>query len=136
MEYNAAKQSATGSLVIVLLPIMGAVFAAFLVTGIAMPVLPIHVHNRLGFGTFMVGIVAGAQFTAALLSRFWSGTQADRYGGKKAVVMGLILGVIAGLLYFLSLQFRSLPTVSVIILIAGRAVFGGAESFVVTGALS
>jgi MFS family permease len=136
MEYSATEQFTTRSLIIVLLPIMGAIFAVFLVTGMALPVLPIHVHDRLGFGTFVVGLVAGAQFAAALLSRFWSGTQADRYGGKKAVVIGLIMGIVAGVLYFLSFQFKSNPTVSVIILLSGRAVFGATESFVVTGALS
>src|SRR3954469_21922606 len=69
-----------------LLPIMTAVFVAFLVTGIAMPVLPLHVHEGLGLGTFVVGLVAGAQFTASLLSRFWSGSYADSRGGKRAVV--------------------------------------------------
>ena len=33
-----------------LLPIIGAVFAAFLVIGMAMPVLPLHVHEGLGLG--------------------------------------------------------------------------------------
>src|SRR5205814_1009675 len=32
-----------------LLPIMGVVFVAFLVIGVAMPVLPLHVHDGLGF---------------------------------------------------------------------------------------
>jgi MFS family permease len=136
MEYREAEQITTRSLVAVLLPIMGAVFAAFLVTGIAMPVLPIHVHKGLGLGTFMVGLVAGAQFAAALISRFWSGTQADRHGGKKAVIVGLILGAAAGLFYFVSLHFITNPNTSVIILLLGRAVFGAAESFIVTGALS
>ena len=52
-----------------LLPIMGVVFVAFLVIGVAMPVLPLHVHNGLGFGTFAVGLVAGSQFAASLISR-------------------------------------------------------------------
>ncbi|MEI6950558.1 arabinose transporter [Paraflavisolibacter sp. H34] len=123
-------------LVVLLLPIMAAVSAAFLVTGFTMTVLPVYVHNRLGFDTFVVGLVAGAQFAAALLSRFWAGTQADRYGGKRAVLIGLVLGLAAGFLYFASLQFISHPEVSVLLLLLGRAVFGGAESFIVTGALS
>ena len=42
-----------------LLPIMGVVFVAFLVVGVALPVLPLHIHNGLGLGTFVVGLVAG-----------------------------------------------------------------------------
>ena len=57
-----------------LLPIMGVVFVAFLVIGAAMPVLPLHVHDGLGFGTFVVGLVAGSQFAASLISRPWATT--------------------------------------------------------------
>ena len=57
-----------------LLPIMGVVFVAFLLIGIAMPVLPIHVHDGLGLGTFVVGLVAGSQFAASLISRPWAAT--------------------------------------------------------------
>jgi hypothetical protein len=45
-----------------LLPIMGVVFVGFLVIGVAMPVLPLYVHDGLGFSTFVVGLVAGSQF--------------------------------------------------------------------------
>ena len=50
---------------------MGVVFIAFLVIGLAMPVLPLHVHQGLGLGTFVVGLVAGSQFAASLVSRVW-----------------------------------------------------------------
>ena len=57
--------------------ITGAVFIAYLVIGLAMPVIPLYVHQELGFGTFVVGLVAGCQFGTALLTRFWAGRQAD-----------------------------------------------------------
>jgi MFS family permease len=137
MSPNASQSpTAARSVVAALLPIMAAVFVAFLVTGLAMPVLPLHVHEGLGLGTFVVGLVAGAQFTAALLSRFWSGSYADSRGGKRAVVIGLLLAVAAGLVYLLSLRFVSAPVTSATILLVGRAVLGGAESFIITGALS
>jgi MFS family permease len=119
-----------------LLPIVGVVFVAFLVTGLALPVLPLHIRGGLGLGAFIMGIVAGAQFGAALLSRFWSGNYADTRGAKRAVVAGLLLATASGLLYLLSLRFVGAPMTSVTILLAGRAVLGGAESFIVTGALS
>jgi hypothetical protein len=50
-------------------PIAAVVFSAFFVFGLAMPVLPLHVHEGLGMSTFVVGLVAGAQFAAALVSR-------------------------------------------------------------------
>jgi MFS family permease len=136
MSANASHPAAARSVIAALLPIMAAVFVAFLVIGLAMPVLPLHVHEGLSLGTFVVGVVAGCQFAASLLSRFWSGSYADSRGGKRAVVVGLLIAVAAGLLYVLSLRFVGAPVTSVTILLVGRAALGGAESFIITGALS
>jgi len=119
-----------------LLPIMGVIFVAFLVIGLAMPVLPLHVHARLGFGTFAVGVVAGIQFSAALVSRPWAGHYADRWGAKRAVVVGVFAAAASGLLYLLSLHFLDAPGMSVVILCLGRALLGGAESVIITGGVS
>ena len=119
-----------------LLPIMGVVFVAFLVIGAAMPVLPLHVHDGLGFGTFVVGLVAGSQFAASLISRPWAGNYSDSRGAKRGVVVGLLAAAASGLLYLLSLGFSGAPLTSVAILLLGRALLGGAESFVITAAVS
>src|SRR6266704_2284045 len=119
-----------------LLPIMATVFIAFLVIGIAMPVLPLHVHRGLELSTFVVGLVAGSQFAASLFSRLWAGRHSDSRGAKHAVVTGLLLAAVAGLLYLLSLRFVSKPEISVTILLLGRALLGAGESFIITGAQS
>src|SRR4051794_41069785 len=113
-----------------LLPIMGGVFIAFLVIGIAMPVLPLHVHDGLGQGTFLVGLVAGSQFAASLVSRPWAGSFSDSKGAKRGVVVGLIAAAVSGLLYLASLYFAPVPLVSVAILLLGRGLLGGAESII------
>ena len=117
-----------------LLPVMGVVFIAFLVIGLAMPVLPLHVHQGLGLGTFVVGLVAGSQFAASLVSRVWAGRHADTRGAKHAVVAGLLASAAAGVLYLLSLRFVGNPELSVAILLFGRALLGAGESFIITGA--
>src|SRR3954471_7598358 len=83
----------------------------------------------------MVGLVAGAQFAASLISRIWAGSFADRKGAKRAVVIGLLSASLAGLLYLVSLAAPG-SALSVAILLAGRAILGGAESFIITGAVS
>ena len=82
---------------------------AFLVIGLALPVLPLHVHQGLGLSTFVVGLVTGSQFAASLISRVWSGHYADSKGAKRAVVVGLLTAVAGGLLYLLSLAFVGTP---------------------------
>ena len=119
-----------------LLPIMGMVFVGFLVIGVAMPVLPLHVHDGLGFGTFVVGLVAGSQFAASLITRPWAGHVSDAHGAKRGVVIGMLSAAAAGLLYLLSFGVSGSPLISIVILLAGRALLGGAESFIITAAVS
>src|SRR5882757_7370032 len=121
MDENANQYSCRRSNVTALLPIMGAVFVAFLVIGMAMPVLPLHVHEALGLSTFIVGLVAGSQFATSLISRPLAGRYADSRGAKHAVVAGLVAAAAAGVLYLLSLQFAGAPALSVTILLLGRA---------------
>ena len=133
---NNTTNASTRSSLVVLLPIMAAVLAGFLIIGLALPVLPLHVRSDLGYGTFVVGLVAGAQFAASLVSRVWAGSFSDKYGPKRGVVVGLIAAAVSGLLYLLSLVFVSQPMLSVSILLLGRALLGGAESFIITGGVS
>ncbi|MCC8968416.1 hypothetical protein H8A95_40555 [Bradyrhizobium sp. Pear76] len=69
-----------------LFPIVAVIFSGFLVIGLAMPALPLHVHQGLGFDTLVIGLVAGSQFAASLISRFTAGHLADATGVKRAVV--------------------------------------------------
>ena len=78
---TGASEADRGSMT-ALLPIMATIFVAFLVTGIAMPVLPLHVHDGLGLSTVVVGLVAGSQFVAALISRPLAGRHADTRGAS------------------------------------------------------
>jgi MFS family permease len=115
---------------------MTVVFIGFVIIGMALPVLPLHVHQDLGLSTFVVGLVAGSQFVAALVSRVWSGHYADSRGAKRAVIVGLLAAVVGGLFYLLSLCCPEMPRVSAGILLLGRALLGAAESFIITGGVS
>ncbi|MER9427172.1 MFS transporter [Mesorhizobium sp. M0482] len=119
-----------------LVPIMAAVFAGFLLIGLALPVLPLHLHQQLGFGPFAVGLVTGSQFVASMLSRIGAGNYADGRGGKRAVVVGLIAAALAGFIYLGSLALLDRPAASASALFAGRAVLGASESFIITGGVA
>lgn len=136
MTDSSTPVSVSTSLALRLAPIMGSVFLAFLVIGLALPALPLHVHDTLGLGGLAVGTVAGAQFAASLVSRVWAGGYADTRGAKRAVLYGLVATVASGVIYLVSLRFTDHPVLSASVLVFGRAVLGGAESFVITGAVS
>jgi predicted MFS family arabinose efflux permease len=52
------------------------------------------------------------------------------------MIAGLVMGIVAGLFYLGSLRFAHTPSVGIAVLLVGRVFLGGAESFVITGALS
>ncbi len=124
------------SILITLMPVLTAVLIGFIIIGVALPVLPLHVKDDLGYGTFVIGWVAGTQFAASLISRVWAGGYSDRHGAKKGVMAGLIAATASGGLYLASFWLISIPAFSVTILLAGRAVLGGAESFIITGGIA
>lgn len=132
---DAASPSGRATIAAALSPILALTFIGFMVTGLALPVLPLYVRNELGLGTVMVGMVSGAQFATALLSRVWAGNAADTTGAKRAVMLGMAAAVASGLLYLLSLRLGGRPALSASVLLLGRALLGGAESFIITGAL-
>jgi MFS family permease len=135
VEGQATENSGT-SVIGRLAPLITAVLAGFIIIGVALPVLPLHVRDDLGFGTIVVGLVAGAQFAAAIVSRVWAGSFADRRGAKRSVLAGLTAASAAGVLYILSVAFSNSPQLSICILLAGRAILGGAESFIITGGIA
>lgn len=118
-----------------LAPLTLAVFIAFLTIGLQLPVLPLHLKDALGMNATVVGIVVGAQFAAALLSRAWAGNVADLRGSKHAVVGGFLAAACAGLIYLASLLWMDQPGVSVAVLLAGRILLALGESLVVTGTM-
>jgi MFS family permease len=66
-------------------PIMAVMFLSLLVIGMVRPILLLQVHDDLGFGPSIVGLVAGAQFVVALISRLWASRLADSRGSKLRV---------------------------------------------------
>lgn len=71
------------NVLVTLAPKMAVVFVGFLIAGMGITVLPIHVSSDLGFGTFVIGLITGSQFCASLMTRLWAGDFADRKGPKK-----------------------------------------------------
>ncbi|BEV13451.1 arabinose transporter [Herbaspirillum sp. DW155] len=120
---------------LVLAPLTLAVFIAFLTIGLQLPVLPLHLKDVLGMNATVVGIVVGAQFAAALLSRAWAGNVADLRGAKRAVVGGFVAAACSGLIYLASLLWLDQPVVSVAVLLAGRVLLALGESLVITGTM-
>jgi MFS family permease len=133
--HSAAQAAPRINVFLKLAPITLAVFVAFLTIGIQLPILPLYLHNALGMSTTVVGLVIGAQFGAALLSRSWAGNFADMRGAKRAVVAGFAATAGSGLIYLASLAFVDAPFTSVWVLLLGRVLLALGESLIVTGTM-
>ncbi|MBP2563418.1 MFS family permease [Neorhizobium galegae] len=116
--------------------IIAALFCGYLAIGLPLPVMPLFIHERLGFSNFVVGLVIGIQFLATVLTRGYAGRVSDRRGGKRSALQGAISCVVAGLLYLISAMPALSPSVSLAVIIVGRLTAGFGESQFVTGCVS
>lgn len=117
-------------------PIIISVFGVYLTIGIALGVLPKFVQQTLGFDSIIVGLVIGMQFLSTLLTRAYAGKLTDTRGAKKSQMIGVVLAVIAGITYLLSVTIQSNIIFALALLLLARIIHGVGESFLVTGALT
>ncbi|MGF6763636.1 MFS family permease [Paraburkholderia sp. GAS33] len=115
-----------------LVPFSAVAFLGFLAVGLPLPVLSLYVHERLGFGTLVVGGVIGLQSLATLLTRQYAGRLSDTRGPKLTSLVGLLFASLAGLFYLLAAVLVQHPVESLALLCLGRLLLGLAESLFIT----
>jgi MFS family permease len=98
--------------------------------------LPLQVHDEIGFGTLVVGVVIGAQSLVTLFTRPLAGILCDRTGAKFAVLAGGGVSVVASVIYCVSTMPALGASGALALLLAARVISGLAESLLMTGALS
>jgi MFS family permease len=117
-------------------PVILALFCGYLAVGLPLPVIPLFVHEKLGFSNLIVGLVIGIQFLATVLTRGYAGRVTDQQGGKRAALQGAGFSALGGMLYMIAALPGISSGVSLGVVVAGRLAAGLGESQFVTGCVS
>ena len=104
--------------------------------GMPLAVLPIFIHEGLGFSTVTVGIIVGLQSLGTLVTRSFAGVMADRRGGRAAVSFGALMSALAGAAYTAAALSAGQPLLALAAIVLARLLLGIAESLLVTGGLT
>jgi MFS family permease len=107
--------------------IIATLFCGYLAVGLPLPVLPLFIHDKLGFSTLVVGLVIGVQFLATVLTRGYAGWVTDSQGGKRSALQGAVICALAGLLYLIAAEPRLPPAASLAVVVIGRLAAGFGE---------
>jgi MFS family permease len=131
-----APKGAPKAALLALLPQVAVVFFGMAAVGVPLPVLPVLVHDTLGYGAVMVGWVIGCQSLATVLTRGIAGPLCDRHGPRFVMLTGLPCAAFAGLLYLLAAVLPVPGILRLAVLLLGRLLLGCAESLFLTGTLT
>lgn len=105
-------------------------FFGYCCIGLPLAVLPIYIHQNLGYGTFVAGLVISLQYFVTFIIRGWAGTLVDKQGPRPAVLLSMAGFAVSGVFMILGFMFPSKALMSLIFIILGRFTTGFAEGMI------
>ncbi|MCQ9156173.1 arabinose transporter [Acidomonas methanolica] len=111
-------------------------FLSYLAVAMSLPTTSLFVREQLHMSNGLAGLAVGIAFLSTIFSRAPAGKLADRFGGKRAVIIGMLLYVAAAGICATAAFLPVTHFISFAVLLSGRIVLGLGESFTVVGVLS
>jgi MFS family permease len=118
------------------LPIVTLTFLAYFVIGMPLAVIPIVVHNRLGFSAVLAGLAVSAQYIATIACRSKVGRMTDELGPRRTSLIGFV-GILIGAGFTLAAALLiHWPLASLLALFASRLALGAGEGTIGTSSIA
>ena len=105
-------------------------FIGYFTIGLPLAVLPIFIHQHLGYSAMVAGVVISMQYVTTFVLRGYAGGIVDKKGPKPAVMLGMVGFTLSGVLLFIAYLAREMPPISLGILIITRLMTGFAEGLI------
>ncbi|GEM63107.1 UPF0226 protein [Sphingobacterium faecium NBRC 15299] len=105
-------------------------FYGYFTIGLSLAVLPIFIHEILGFNTIIAGAVIGSQYIMTFFMRAYAGTIVDKKGPKPAIIVSMICFMLTGILLWAAFYTSASPLLSISLLAASRLLTGCGEGMV------
>ncbi len=136
MSSHLAKSARTDRGVLLLYWLASALFVAYLCIAVALPVVPVFVTARLGYGNGWAGAAVGIAFASTILTRGMAGRIADAQGSRRCMVLGLLAYSVAGLVCGGAGWPGWSAPAAYAVLLAGRLLLGLGESLATVGLIA
>lgn len=105
-------------------------FYGYFTIGLSLAVLPIFIHETLGFNTIIAGAIIGSQYIMTFFMRAYAGTIVDKKGPKPAIIISMICFILTGILLWAAFSNSSSPLLSLSLLAISRLLTGCGEGMV------
>ncbi|MCX2479712.1 MFS transporter [Pedobacter sp. MC2016-15] len=105
-------------------------FIGYFTIGLALGILPVFIHQKLGYSTMVAGVIISLQYVTTFLLRGYAGSIVDKKGPKPAVLLSMIGFSLSGILMFAAYLFRDIPALSLGTLVLTRLMTGFAEGLI------
>jgi MFS family permease len=105
-------------------------FIGYFTIGLALGILPVFIHQQLGYSTMVAGVIISVQYVTTFLLRGYAGSIVDKKGPKPAVLLSMIGFSLSGILMVAAWMFRDIPALSLGTLVLTRLMTGFAEGLI------
>ncbi|WP_345230955.1 MFS transporter [Olivibacter ginsenosidimutans] len=105
-------------------------FYGYFTIGLTLAVLPMFIHQTLGYNTIIAGGVVSLQYVMTFIMRAYAGKMVDHQGPKRAVMISMSCFIGVGLLLIFAFALAGKPLWSLCLLIISRLLTGCGEGMV------